>query len=251
MLSVPQDDSPPVTDRYSPTLGQVLEVLESAPRYRDWIFSMAAPYLGRRVLELGAGSGTMFSCLLDREHAVALELDPGLVQELEQRFDSRPNVTIIEGNVNEPAIIGSLRSLHVDSAMTINVLEHIEDDLSALRSIAAVLDPGGSLAVLVPAFPSIFGAMDRGVGHVRRYRRQGLVTKMESAGFSVLAAHYVNFPGYFAWFINGRVLRATSPAGGSRLVSLYDKTVIPMTRLLERAVHPPCGQSLFVVGSKL
>jgi SAM-dependent methyltransferase len=250
MVSVPQDNSPPVTDRHSPTLGRVLEVLESAPRYRDWIFSMAEPYLGDRVLEFGAGSGTMFSCLLDREQAIALELDPGLVQELERRFGSRSNVTVIQGNVNEPAIIDELRALRVDSAMTFNVLEHIEDDQSALRSIGAVLDPGDPLAVLVPAFPSIFGAMDRGVGHVRRYRRRELVTKMEAAGFSVLAAHYVNFPGYFAWFINGRVLRAASPAGGSRLVSLYDNTVIPVTRRLERTVHPPCGQSLFVVGSK-
>ena len=250
MIAAPSDSPPPFTDRHSPSQRRVLEVLESAPNYRDWVFSLASPYLGNRVLEVGAGSGTMFDCLGDRELAVALEIDPGFVQALEQRFDSRSNVTVMAGNINEPAIIGKLRTLRVDSAMSINVLEHIEDDGSALSSIASVLDPGGSLAVLVPAFPSIFGAMDRGVGHVRRYRRRELVTKMQTAGFSVSAAHYVNLPGFFAWFINGRVLHATSPAGGSRLISLYDKTVVPVTRLLERSFHPPCGQSLFVAGSK-
>lgn len=249
-MATPHDDTPRVTDRHSPTLGRVLEVLAGAPRYRDWIFSMASPYLGNRVLEVGAGSGTMFECLIGREHAVALEIDPGLVTELKLRFDSRADVTIVQGNVNDAAVIDELRALRVDSAMSFNVLEHIEDDVSALGAVASVLDPGAPLAVLVPAFPSIFGAMDRGVGHVRRYRRRELVTKMESAGFTVAEAHYVNLPGYFAWFVNGRVLRSSSPAGGPRLVSVYDKTVIPVTRLLEKAIDPPCGQSLFVAGVK-
>jgi SAM-dependent methyltransferase len=249
-MAIPHDDTPRVTDRHSPTLGRVLEVLAGAPRYRDWIFSMASPYLGSRVLEVGAGSGTMFECLVGREHAVALEINAELVTELEQRFDCKPNVTIVQGNVSDPIVIEELRALHVDSAMSFNVLEHIEDDASALSAIASILDRGASLAVLVPAFPSIFGAMDRGVGHVRRYRRRELVTKMESAGFEVVEAHYVNLPGYFAWFVNGRILRSSSPAGGPRLVSFYDKTVIPMTRLLESTVDPPCGQSLFVAGIK-
>jgi SAM-dependent methyltransferase len=228
----------------------VLEILESAPRYRDWIFSLALPYLGTRVLEVGAGSGTMFECILERELAVALELDSGLAEVLRQRFDSRPNVAIVHGNVNQPAVLEDLRALNVDSVMTFNVLEHIEDDVAALRSIASVLKPGGSVAVLVPAFPGVFGAMDRGVGHIRRYRRPDLVRKMQRAGFSVSEAHYVNMPGYLAWFINGRVLRSPSPAGGPRLVALYDKVVIPLTRSLERTVHPPFGQSLFVAGTR-
>jgi SAM-dependent methyltransferase len=211
---------------------------------------LASPYLGPRVLEVGAGSGTMFRCILDHELAVALELDSGLVEVLRQRFDSRPNVSIIPGNVNQPSVLEHLRALSVDSVMTFNVLEHIQDDVAALRSIASVLKPGGSVAVLVPAFPGIFGAMDRGVGHIRRYRRRDLVRKMELAGFSVSEAHYVNMPGYLAWFINGRVLGATSPAGGPRLVALYDKVVIPLTRSLERTVHPPLGQSLFVAATR-
>jgi len=228
----------------------VLEVLEGAHKYRDWIFSLAAPYLGKRVLEVGAGSGTMFSCILDRELAVALEIDSELVQVLVDRFGRRPNVNVIHGNLTETTTAETVRDLQVDSVMTFNVLEHIEDDGAALESIASVLHTGDTLAVLVPAFPSIYGAMDRGVGHVRRYRRQDLVEKMEEAGFSMLKAHYVNFPGYFAWFVNGKVLRAAAPAGGSRMVSLYDKTVIPVAKALEALVRPPCGQSLFAVGSR-
>lgn len=249
-MDAPHDDRARVTDRDSPTLGRVLEVLEGAHHYRDWIFSLAAPYLGERVLEVGAGSGTMFSCILDRERAVAIEIDAELVQVLLDRFGQRPNVHVIHGNLTGSATAEAVRDLQVDSAMTFNVLEHIEDDGAALESIASVLNPGDTLAVLVPAFPGIYGAMDRGVGHVRRYRKKDLVVKMEDAGFSVLRAYYVNFPGYFAWFVNGRVLRADAPAGGSRMVSLYDSTVIPLAKRLEAMVRPPCGQSLFAVASR-
>jgi SAM-dependent methyltransferase len=231
-------------------LGSVLEILESATNYRDWIFSLAEPYLGNRVLEIGAGSGTMFSCIADRECAIAVEVDDVLIKTLETRFGSRKNVTLVSGSVNESATLEKVRALHPDSAMTFNVLEHIENDVEALQSIAAVLDRGNTVTVLVPAFPSIFGAMDRAVGHVRRYRRRDLVAKMKTAGFSVSAAHYVNLPGYFAWFVNGRVLRASRPAGGPRLVSIYDRRIIPVTRALEGAKHPPFGQSLFVAGVK-
>lgn len=250
MTSAPEDDRARVTDRDSPTLGRVLEVLEGAHRYRDWIFSLAAPYLGKRVLEVGAGSGTMFGCILDRERAVALEIDGELAQVLLDRFGHLANVSVIHGNLTGADTAEAIRDLQVDSAMTFNVLEHIEDDAAALASVASVLDAGSALAVLVPAFPGIFGAMDRGVGHVRRYRRKDLVNKMQDAGFSVLKAHYVNFPGYFAWFVNGRLLRADAPAGGTRMVSLYDKTVVPTTKALESIIHPPCGQSLFVVGRR-
>jgi SAM-dependent methyltransferase len=250
LTTAPQGDDALVTDRHSPTLGRTLEALEGALHYRDWIFSLAAPYLGRRVLEFGAGSGTMFSCIVDRDHAVALEIDGELVRLLQERFGGRDNVSIIHGSLGAPGTIEAVRRLRVDSAMTFNVLEHIEDDTGALVSIAATLDPGDNLAVLVPAFPGIYGAMDRGVGHVRRYRAKELKAKMHEAGFSVLRARYVNFPGYFAWFVNGRVLRSSSPAGGARMVAAYDKTVVPATRAIERVIRPPCGQSLFVVGQR-
>jgi SAM-dependent methyltransferase len=249
-MSAPQDDRARVTDRDSPTLGRVLEVLEGARHYRDWIFSLAEPYLGSRVLEVGAGSGTMFGCILDRDRAVALEIDGELVQVLQDRFGHLANVSVIHGSLTAADTAQAIRVQEVDSAMTFNVLEHIEDDAAALASVASVLNPGNTLAVLVPAFPGIFGAMDRGVGHVRRYRRKDLIAKMQAAGFSVLKAHYVNLPGYFAWFVNGRLLRADAPAGGSRMVSVYDNTVIPVTKALESIVHPPCGQSLFVVGRR-
>jgi hypothetical protein len=157
----------------------------------------------------------------------------------------------VEGSVNDRHVMARLAELGVDSAVSFNVFEHIEDDRTALASVAEVLPSGGALAVFVPAFPGIYGQMDKGVGHVRRYRRPELVRKMEGAGFAVQRAHYVNLPGYVAWFVNGRVLRATSPVGGSRMVSAYDSVAVPVTRRVERMVRPPFGQSLFVAGRRV
>ena len=202
------------------------------------------------MLEVGAGTGTLFECLLDREHAVGLEIDPLLAASLRTRFDGRSNVTVVEGNVNDEAVLARLSELDVDSAVSFNVFEHIEDDRAAFASVAQILPRGSSFAVFVPAFPSIFGQMDRGVGHVRRYRRPELTAKLEHAGFTVVRARYVNLPGYVAWFVNGRILRAASPVGGAQTVSIYDSVVVPVTRRIERIIRPPFGQSLFVVGRR-
>jgi hypothetical protein len=92
--------------------------------------------------------------------------------------------------------------------------------------------------------------MDSGVGHVRRYRKKELVSKVRSAGFTVLDVHYVNLPGFFAWFLNGRILRHNQPMGGSRSVMLYDRTVIVLARFLESMMRPAFGQSLFLAARR-
>jgi SAM-dependent methyltransferase len=146
--------------------------------------------------------------------------------------------------------VAQLKDLRLDSALSVNVLEHIDDDTAALRAMWSFLAPGNTMTVFVPAFPSIFGAMDVGVGHVRRYRKRELVAKVQAAGFSVLDVRYVNLPGFFAWFINGRVLRRNQPLGGSRLVAFYDRTVIMVARLVESVIRPPFGQSLFLAARR-
>jgi len=134
--------------------------------------------------------------------------------------------------------------------MSFNVLEHIADDISVLRNVLEVLPPGGRFVCFVPAFPSIYGSIDRAVGHVRRYTRAEMRAKMRDAGFQVIDARYMNFLGYFAWLVAGRVLRFEGVAGAGSTVGLYDRLVIPISRFLERRWRPPFGQSLLVVGER-
>jgi SAM-dependent methyltransferase len=152
------------------------------------------------------------------------------------------DVAVVEGtlaDVDEPAF---------DTAVMLNVLEHIDGDVEVLGEIHDRLAPGGALCIWVPAFPMLYGRFDRRVGHHRRYRRPDLVARARRAGFDIVEARYANLPGFFAWLLIVRVLGWSPTSGG--MSDLYDRFVVPAMRAVERHVRPPFGQSLLVVARK-
>jgi SAM-dependent methyltransferase len=131
------------------------------------------------------------------------------------------------------------------AAVAYNVLEHIPEDVAALRGFAKLLRPGGAVVLIVPAFEFAMGRFDRAVGHQRRYRVAGLRAALEEASLRVERIHYVNSLGLLAWFVGMRLLRMT-PAEGP-VLTVWDRGVIPVLRRLERGRQPPFGQSVFAV----
>src|SRR6478735_1189251 len=182
-------------------LSTVLESLEGAERYADWILSLAEPHLGPRVLEIGAGHGEMTQRLIRGHEVTATDLSPRCVEELRTKFAGDPRVHV------ELADAGSIDDgTPYDSAILVNVLEHIEDDVDALRDIGARLRPGGRIAIYVPAFEGLYSDFDRRVGHRRRYRRSHLAEVVDRAGLRVVEARYVNSLGAIAWWTFARQL---------------------------------------------
>jgi len=94
-----------------------------------------------------------------------------------------------------------------DTVICVNVLEHIEDDLTGLRNIYRALNPEGVAIILVPNGQWLFSTLDGVLGHYRRYSDIRLVVTMERAGFyieSVITSF--NRIGVPAWFLNGKIL---------------------------------------------
>ena len=220
------------------TLG--LEDLTAARRYRRYLFSQLAPYLGQNVLEVGAGLGDFSAQLVDRERLVVSDSDPVCLRALEERFSGRPGVEVVSG---EPAELKV--EPPVDTVVAINLLERLADDAAALRGMAETVVPGGNLLVLVAGYPQLAGPFDRALGHVRRYTPDGLRAAVEAAGLLPEVVRPVNFLGGVAWWAAVRVGRQGRPTPA--LVRLYDRLVIPAERLLERRVRPGFGQSVLCV----
>jgi SAM-dependent methyltransferase len=126
-----------------------------------------------------------------------------------------------------------------------NVLEHIPDDVGALRAFAGLLRPGGAVVLVVPAFPSAMSDFDLAIGHQRRYRRRSLRAAAEAAGLRVEVLHHVNWIGLIAWYLTVKLLKGRPRAG--LLLTVYDRGFVPWLRRLEARVTPPFGQSLFLV----
>ena len=92
----------------------------------------------------------------------------------------------------------------------LNVVEHVEDDLGALRNIFSALQPGGVAVILVPQDQKAYGTLDKVLGHYRRYSEAQLRGRMEEAGFQVERILHFNRVTRPGWRFNGQVLKRTS-----------------------------------------
>jgi 2-polyprenyl-3-methyl-5-hydroxy-6-metoxy-1,4-benzoquinol methylase len=128
---------------------RITTLVPGSPGYRnyaDWIVALMRPHLGTRVLEIGAGHGTITERLADGErHVTASDLSPRCVDVLQERFAGRADVDIVKGDARAAA-----GDRPVDTAVLVNVLEHIPDDVQALRDLYDALEPGVEYAIRAP-----------------------------------------------------------------------------------------------------
>jgi SAM-dependent methyltransferase len=176
------------------------------------------------------------------EHLVALEPETIMCQEL--KTQNLANATIECATLEAYASIGP----RFDNVVMINVLEHMQDDLEAMKLAWHLLRPGGRVCVLVPAHQALFGSLDERYGHIRRYARAEIAARMQDAGFQLEEASYFNPIGALGWFIVARVARR--PSLDTTSVWLSEHFVVPLGRLLERLGHPPFGQSVVARGRR-
>jgi SAM-dependent methyltransferase len=224
-------------------LAGILDSLDGAENYADWICEMLDPYLKGEILEVGAGHGTLTERLVRRGHVVASDLSPRCVAELRGRFDGHRGIEVVEADGASAAA-----GRQFDAIVMVNVLEHIEDDAGVLGALGERLKPGGHLLVLTPAFPELYASFDQMVGHHRRYRKGGLSALAYRSGLEVVESRYVNSVGAVAWWTMATRL-GRSPV--SRWpVRIYDKAVVPWLRRLERGRDLPLGQSVVLVARR-
>jgi SAM-dependent methyltransferase len=225
---------------------QTLLRLSRAERYNRWMFEQLAPWLGRRALEIGSGIGSFTRYLVGRELVIATDLNPRYLRILSNTFErhTRVEVTSLDLMNFDPAPVAARG---IDTILCLNVLEHVEDDLGALRRLHAALVPGGRLLLLVPAHEWLFGAIDRAIDHHRRYGRAGLAARLREAGFEVEHTAFFNRLGVVGWYLNSVVLRRTRVPG---LQVHLQNALVPLLRA-ESALRLPFGLSLIAVARRL
>lgn len=224
------------------TLHQLAEI----DQYNYWLYEQFEAYLGTRVLEVGSGTGniTQFLCAEGRQ-VMATDVVPNYRNELARRFSEQPNFRVGKFDLKAAAPI-EMRQEKFDTVVCLNVLEHIEDDLFALEQMRSVLEPGGHLALLVPAHQLLYGEFDRAVGHFRRYAKSELKSKLAHADFEVREIKFFSLAAMLPWFINGRIFKRTYLPDGQ--VDLANR-LVPLLKL-ERLIGPPCGLSLIAIARK-
>jgi hypothetical protein len=219
----------------------VLEILESARNYNSWITSLILPHLGEHPVELGSGLGYQTEILLDAglRHVTVSEPTLEGVAALRDRFAGDPRVDCKVIDFTDPP------DGEHSAAYAVNVLEHVADDVGALRGAARLVKRDGRVVVFVPAFPIAMSKFDLELGHFRRYTRASLRHAFVAANLEPEVVRYVNAPGLPVWLVWMRLL-GRRPTDGLAL-SAWDRFVVPVARRIESRIAPPFGQSVLGV----
>jgi len=224
----------------------ILLSVARATRYNNWILDQVSPFLGQRLLEAGAGIGNLSQMLLHRERLILVDYEQEYVNMLADRFGWRPNIRVEQGDLTETELYDSFLDEHVDTILCSNVLEHLRADRLVLQNMHRTLQPGGNCVILVPAEPGLYNGLDEELGHVRRYRRDELREKMQTAGFEVVFERQFSRLAAALWLCSGKILgrRHLSP---SQMI-WFDR-IVPVAKLLDYCLPFP-GMSLIMVGRK-
>ncbi|GAB2814667.1 hypothetical protein GCM10022221_10680 [Actinocorallia aurea] len=215
---------------------------DEARNYRKYEYDMVAPHVGRSLLEIGSGLGHFSEQFAGRlDYLAVSDNDPYCVEQLTKRYADDGAVEVL--SLALPAKVEIRQK--VDTVVMMNVLEHIAEDVQALKDLAAVVEPGGRIVIWVPGYMQLYGDFDRKVGHVTRYTPKTLGATIAGAGLEAEVLKPINFLGGIAWW--AAVRRGGVGYPDPRLVKIYDRTVIPTTRFIERLVRPPFGQTVFAV----
>ncbi len=226
--------------------GTELDSLAHAHNYYAWVLRQFEPYLGAKVVEVGAGIGTFSQFLLSVprvKELVAIEPGANTYPHLQERFAGNPRVRTVRGYLGE-----HYSSLAANAVVAVNVLEHVADHEAFLRQAHDGTVSGGALLLFVPALPGIFGTLDKAFEHERRYTRASLRNVIASTGWNVKRVTYMNFPGIAAWFLAGRVMKKTHIAAAE--AKAYDRLVVPWLSRIESIVAPPIGANLIAIATR-
>jgi len=221
--------------------GTELELFQDAQNWKSYFARFVRPYVRGSVLEVGAGVGATTAALMKAgDRWLCLEPDPTLASVALERLPESCEVRVGTTADLDPVP-------QFDTILYIDVLEHIEDDRDELARAASLLREGGNLVVLVPAHQWLFTKFDAAIGHRRRYDRVMLAAAMPPSLVRV-ASRYLDSVGVFLLLANRFVLRSAAPKPSQ--IALWNRVVVPMSRLFDPLLGYAAGKTLVEVRRK-
>jgi SAM-dependent methyltransferase len=228
-------------------VGTELDLFAGAINWKTYVRRQVSMYLGRQVLEVGAGHGgtTRVLCGKAPERWVCLEPDSSLADRLIASISAGELPDCCEPK------IGTLADLddgdRFDTILYMDVLEHIGDDHAEMAHAALHLRPGGHLVVLCPAHQWLFTPFDEAVGHYRRYTKQTL-RAVGPDTLTLTRLVYLDSVGMMASLGNRLVLKQSMPSAGQ--IGVWDRLLVPISRVADPILGYSIGKSVLAVWTK-
>ena len=229
-------------DRYG---SNMLTNLQYARRFNSWLADTLRPYVGDKVLEIGAGIGAFTNQFIPRDIYVASDVNHDYLDYLNSYSIGKPYLRILELDAQNPENFYQLYG-QFDTVLMINVLEHLSDAQVALQNLHSALANHGRAIILVPQAQTLYGSLDKALDHKLRYSREQLKECIEKAGFKIETILDFNRSSTPAWYLNGKIFKRKhlSPIQLKIL-----EILMPVIRKIDR-FWPWKGVSLIAIGTK-
>jgi len=225
--------------------GAILHALERARRFNSWMADAVEPWLGHRLLEIGAGIGNLTSLLVPRQRYLASDINDNYLDYLRNYAMGKPFLDVERLDLEDDEGFSELAN-QFDTVMCLNVLEHVEEPLAALARMKLVLEPGGRLILYVPAKQWLYSSLDEALGHRCRYSAAMLRGEIAAAGFELEHLQSFNRISVPSWWINGKIFRHRR---FSRLQLKIFDLLIPILRRADRFL-PWSGLGLIAIARR-
>lgn len=166
-------------------------------QFKNWLTEKEVPV----ILDVGCGSGFMLEDIQNAFSATLLIGSDYLTPTLEHLAVEVPEIPLVQMDITKKVFPDEI----FDGISILNVLEHVEDDRTAMKNLFRMLKPGGIAVIEVPAGPRLFDAFDKHMKHFRRYAMGELVEKLSAVGFEVIFRSHLGFLVYPV-FLVGKIL---------------------------------------------
>jgi SAM-dependent methyltransferase len=230
---------------------ETLEAIKDADAFNAWMFSRVKPYLSSPVLEIGSGIGNLSRCCLEDDFQTTLsDIRPAYCRQLHAHFDGHPHLSAVWSfDLVDPNFDANMAICFgtFNSVFALNVVEHIEDDLQALKNMHKLLAKGGKVVILVPAGQWLYNKLDKNLQHYKRYSKRSLEGLLMDAGFEIETTSYFNALGIPAWMYGGLTSKLGVISHGQ--MSFYNK-LVPLAKLFDAVLMKKSGLSVISVGVK-
>lgn len=227
--------------------GEELDVFGAAQNWKSYWVKKILPYIGKDVLEVGAGIGATTIALkhVAYDSWFCVEPDSSLYEKIIQRKTAGEIASKVEVlNCTAADLVDKNK---FDTILYIDVLEHIKNDREELEVALSLLKEGGRIIILSPAHNFLYSPFDKKIGHYRRYNKKQLSDIIPS-GMKIGVLHYMDSIGFFASLANRLILKQSDPSAAQ--VSLWDGYMVPLSKIIDPMLFNVAGKSILAVFQK-